>query len=101
MIGTDAWRPAGGRRARCYGAVMKRTTISLPDDLAQALEREARRHSVSIAEVARGALSSHFGLSTDEPRHIPFAALGRSAHSDTAERIEELVSEEWHPDRDR
>ena len=57
---------------------MKRTTISLPDELAQVLEREARRRHSSVSQVARDALTGHLGLEQSGPRKLPFAALGRS-----------------------
>jgi predicted transcriptional regulator len=79
---------------------MKRTTISLPDELATALQREARRRRVSVSEVARQALSEHLGLD-GRKRHLPFVALGRSGYSDTAERMEEILAEEWDPYSDR
>ncbi len=34
-------------------------------------------------------------------RPLPFAALGRSGHHDTAERIEEILAREWTADRNR
>ena len=40
---------------------MKRTTISLPDDVAAALEREASRRRVSISQVAREAIEARLG----------------------------------------
>jgi hypothetical protein len=80
---------------------VKRTTISLPDDLALAVEREARRRRVSVSEVARQALSEHLGLTDGRPRRLGFIGIARSGYHDTAERIEELLAEEWDPDRDR
>jgi Arc/MetJ-type ribon-helix-helix transcriptional regulator len=77
---------------------MKRTTVSLPDDLAQALEREARRRSVSASEITRDALSKHLGLTAGEPRELPFAALGRSGHKTTGRDMEELLAQEWDDD---
>ncbi len=74
---------------------MKRTTLSLPDDLAQALSREARRRSSSVSEVAREALAKQMGLSPGQPRELPFAAVGNSGTSDTAENMEELLRGEW------
>ncbi len=77
---------------------MTRTTLSLPDDLAQALTREARRRSTSASAIARQALVEHLGLSPDRPRELPFAALGRSGHRNTAEDMEELLASEWDDD---
>jgi plasmid stability protein len=74
---------------------MKRTTISLPDDLASALAREARRRDRSISDVAREALVRHLGLAGDEARTLPFAALGRSGHRSTSRKMEELLASEW------
>jgi plasmid stability protein len=81
---------------------MKRTTVSLPDDLAAALAREARRHNRSASEITRDALAKHLGLAADEPRSVPFAAVGRSGHRTTGRDMEELLAAEWHGDaRDR
>lgn len=77
---------------------MKRTTISLTDDLALVLGREARRRGQSMSEVAREALSEHFGVAAEQHRSVPFAAVGHSGYSDTAERLEELLDEEWPED---
>ncbi len=75
---------------------MKRTTISLPDELARALEREARRRSLPVSAIARAALAEHLGVGRPgERRSLPFAALGRSGHSTTGRDMEELLEEEW------
>lgn len=78
---------------------MRRTTISLPDELAAALEREARRRSMPASAVARDALAAYLGIGgPDDQRDLPFAALGRSGHSDTARAMEELLEQEWAAD---
>ena len=78
---------------------MKRTTISMPDDLAAALEREARRRNVSVSQIAREAIETRLGRGVR--RRIPFASLGRSGHHTTAQDIEEILEAEWGRDRDR
>ena len=75
---------------------MKRTTVSLPDDLAQALVREAQRRHASASEVTREALQEHLGLATGRPRELGFAAIGRSGHNSTARDMEELLEQEWN-----
>lgn len=81
---------------------MHRTTVSLPDDLARALAREARRRNVSASEIAREALARQLGLATDKPRELPFAAVGRSGQRHTAREMERLIAREWDdPARDR
>jgi hypothetical protein len=73
---------------------MKRTTISMPDDLALAVEREARRRATSVSEVAREALAAHLGMAGTS-RPIPFANLGRSGKRHTARQLDELIAKEW------
>jgi len=81
---------------------MKRTTVSLPDDIAGALAREARRRNVSASAIARDALASHLGLVGDKPRPVPFEAVGRSGRRTTARDMEELIGREWdEPARSR
>jgi Ribbon-helix-helix protein, copG family len=77
---------------------MKRTTLSLPDDLAEALAREARRRSTSASAVARDALAKHLHLVPGESRPLPFASLGRSGHRTTGRDMEDLLAREWDDD---
>lgn len=81
---------------------MRRTTISLPEHLADALEREARRRSVPASAIARDALSAHLGIGRPgERRELPFASLGRSGQRTTARDMEELLDQEWASDARR
>jgi hypothetical protein len=80
---------------------MKRTTISLPDVLAAALEREARRRRVAVSQVAREAIEARLGRTVSDRRRLPFVALGRSGHRTTARDIETILESEWGRDRDR
>ncbi len=83
---------------------MKRTTISLPDDLAAALEREAARRRVPVSQVAREAIEARLGLTGDGPRDLPFIGIVSSEHPTTAsEDIEDVLAEHWADDiaRDR
>jgi len=78
---------------------MRRTTISLPDELAAALDREARRRSMPASAIARDALTAYLGIGgPGDRRELAFAALGRSGHSDTAREMEQLLEQEWAPD---
>lgn len=81
---------------------MTRTTISLPEGLAEALRREARRRGTSASDVAREALADHLHMRDERSRPLPFAAVGRSGKKTTARRMEELIASEWRDDdRDR
>ena len=79
---------------------MKRVTITLPDDMAQALDREARRQATSASAVVRVALAARLGLGDAQVRPLPFAALGRSGERDTAHRVEEIVGAAWDAEAD-
>jgi Arc/MetJ-type ribon-helix-helix transcriptional regulator len=72
---------------------MKRITISLADDLAGIVEREARRRHTSVSDVVRAAITSHFKL--DEPRELGFANLYSNGSTDAAERLEEILDTNW------
>jgi Arc/MetJ-type ribon-helix-helix transcriptional regulator len=74
---------------------MKRTTISMPDDLAGLVFREAQRRHVSISELAREALRDHLGAKQGEPRALPFAGIGASGRRHTARDAEEILAREW------
>jgi Arc/MetJ-type ribon-helix-helix transcriptional regulator len=78
---------------------MKRTTVSLPDELSAALGREAHRRRTSQSDVVREALRSHFGLD-GKTRRIGFAAVGRSTDGRTAAESDEVLAEIYE-ERDR
>jgi len=73
---------------------MKRITISLPDDLAARVEREARRNRTSVSDVVRRSLAERLIPVTEGgKRHIPFAGLFSSGYTDTSERVDEILAE--------
>lgn len=72
---------------------MTRTTVTLPVDVLAALRVEARRRETSVSDVVRQAVSAHLDLPVEGRRVIPFAGIGHSGASDTAERMEELLAE--------
>jgi predicted transcriptional regulator len=75
---------------------MKRTTISLPDDVSAALEREARRRRVPVSQVAREAIEARLGLSDEAPRDLPFIGIAESKDSEwTAATSEEFLAATW------
>jgi metal-responsive CopG/Arc/MetJ family transcriptional regulator len=78
---------------------MKRATISLPDDLAQDVAREAQRRRVSVSEVTRDALREH--LERPAGGDLPFVGIGRSGQHNTARRAEEILAHEWGDARGR
>jgi Ribbon-helix-helix protein, copG family len=68
---------------------MKRTTISLPDELAAALQREAVRRRVPVSQVAREAIEARLGWGAEE-RVIPLIGLFDSGrvHGSLSEYID-------------
>lgn len=76
---------------------MKRITVRLPDDLAEALERESQEHGASVSAVARDAITA--GLSrTSEPRRFPFFALGASGYRNIARDMDTILRAVWARD---
>jgi hypothetical protein len=74
---------------------MQRTTVSLPDDVAAALAREARRRNVSASAIARDALAKHLRIAPDTARDVRFASVGRSGRRRIARDMERLIEREW------
>jgi predicted transcriptional regulator len=72
---------------------MNRTSLSLPDDVAFALKREARRRHTSVSAVAREALAERFGIGNTGPREVPFAAIGRSSDGRGAGEADEMLED--------
>ena len=84
---------------------MQRTTISLPDDLAAALKREAKRLRVPVSQVAREAIETRLRRVPGKPR-FPFIGLIRGeGQTDVSSRIDEILAAGWadaiERDRDR
>jgi Arc/MetJ-type ribon-helix-helix transcriptional regulator len=74
---------------------MKRTTIMLPDELAQLVDRERRRRDVSAAAVIREAVAAYFAPST-EPKNNSIIGIGHSGGGEAiAANMEELLDREW------
>ncbi len=75
---------------------MKRTTITLPDQVAAAVEREAHQYGISMSEVVRKALAKALDLDDSKPSPPRFSNLGHSGYTDTAQRAEEILATHWH-----
>jgi hypothetical protein len=74
---------------------MFRTTITLPEELATMLLREAKRRDTSVSAIVRDAVGALLGLTDTKPRHLPFAALGRSGERHTARDAEKILARDW------
>ena len=80
---------------------MKRATITLPDDLADLVDREARRRQTSFSEVVRQFILQGLSGSEEKPREIPWAGLFHDPDMIPAERLDEELAAHWADDLDR
>ena len=82
---------------------MKRITIALSDELAELVEREARRQSASVSEVIRRLLSQALVGTEEGPRKIPWAGIVNNPSLVHGKDIDEKLDRDWGDDivRDR
>ena len=76
---------------------MRRTTITLPEDLAELVAHEARRRGSSVSDVIRQTISAAL---VEKKRRIPFAAICDDGNLVTGEEMEQAL-EGWSDDIDR
>lgn len=70
-----------------YG--VKRTTIYLPYDMKEAIEREASRRGITEAELIREAVRSHISTSVARKQQVPVFPDGLGEELGT--RVDELL----------
>lgn len=82
---------------------MRRTTITLTEDLAELLDDEARRRRTSVSAVVRQLVADSLLGSADRPREIPWAGIVDDPGGPPARELDEVLSREWTDaiDRDR
>lgn len=80
---------------------MKRTTITLPDDLSDLVDLEARRRQTSVSEVIRTFILEGLAGTAAKPREIPFAGLFHDPGMVAGETIDEALKLHWADDIDR
>jgi len=80
---------------------MKRATITLPDDLADLVDREAQRRQTSFSEVVRQFIVRGLSGDDEKPREIPWAGLFADPKMAPAERLEDELAAHWADDLDR
>lgn len=79
---------------------MRRVTITLPDDMAAAPDREARRQATCASAVVREALAGR-SPSTGRPGAASSVhTFGRSGGRDTARRVDPILDAEWDAEVD-
>lgn len=80
---------------------MKRMTITLPDDLSDLVDSEARRRQMSVSDVIRTFIIEGLAGTAEKPREIPFAGLFHDPGMVTGDSINEKLKQRWADDLDR
>jgi hypothetical protein len=80
---------------------MKRATITLPDELAELVDREAQRRQTSFSDVVRQFIVIGLSGSEEKPREIPWAGLFHDPDMVPAGRMDEVLAKSWADDLDR
>jgi hypothetical protein len=80
---------------------MKRTTITLTDELAELVAREAERRRMNVSEFMRTLIKESLVGTSEKPREIPWAGLINDPALVRAEDLDEALSKNWAHDIDR
>ena len=72
---------------------LKRTTVSVDEEVIGALQAIARRRGVPLAEIAREAMGAYVSRQQRRRKPLTLAGIGSSGRDDVAERAEELLKE--------
>lgn len=80
---------------------MRRTTVTIPDDVAEILAREARRRDTSVSALVREFIEEGLDLTQDRPRAIPWAGLFDDAEMVPARHLDDELKRHWADDIDR
>jgi hypothetical protein len=80
---------------------MRRTTITLPDELLELLGSEARRRQTSVSDVARQLIVEGLTGTAGKPREIPWAGLFSDPDMVPGGRLDDFLSKHWADDIDR
>ena len=77
---------------------MKRTTVFLYESTECDLKALARQQGRPVADMIREAISDYVTREKEKSRPpLRFLGIGRSGHTDTAERHEEILAAEFAP----
>jgi len=80
---------------------MKRTTVTLTNELASRLQLEAERRQTSVSEVMRVLVADALGASPEGKRRIAFAALFDDPGMVRGEDVDHELEKEWLGELDR
>jgi Arc/MetJ-type ribon-helix-helix transcriptional regulator len=80
---------------------MKRTTITLPEDLADLVAREAERRRFSVSKLIRVVLRETLVGTTEKSREIPWAAIVDDPEMVRGDAVERALEKGWARDIDR
>lgn len=78
-----------------------RRTISLPDDLSDLVEIEARRRRTSVSAVIRELVAAGLTGMPGGQRSVPWAGLINDPGMVRGDRIDDELAEGWADDIDR
>jgi metal-responsive CopG/Arc/MetJ family transcriptional regulator len=72
-----------------------RITISLPEEVARLVGREAKRRGETVSAFVREALEAYLASSEEQKKDLPFVGIGRSGKKHTARNAEAILEREW------
>ncbi|MBI3925923.1 MAG: ribbon-helix-helix protein, CopG family [Armatimonadetes bacterium] len=80
---------------------MKRTTITLPDDLADIVAMEARRQGTSVSGLIQQLVRQSLMGTPERRRQIPWAGIFHDSEMIAGDQVEQALAESWPDEIDR
>ncbi len=77
---------------------MRRTTITLSDELSEEIELRARVRGKSTSEIIRTLLECALNLEEGAKRDLPFIGIGKSSEPFDAAELDRFLEENWAAD---
>lgn len=73
----------------------RRVSVSMPDEVADILQDEAKRQGIAVSEFMRRMVLQELGLTDGARRSLGMAQVGRGTIDNLSQRVDDYLGEHW------